>query len=247
MKVMLRVIGHIESCFREKFGTPRQGALVPESKARLRILPEFLPEHSLRGLEEFSHVWLILQFHLNSNKVLRPVVHPPRLGGKTIGLFASRSPHRPSPIGLTLARLRRVDGDCLHLGGVDLVNGTPILDIKPYLPDCDRPARPKTGWVRRSPYPRLKVEFLRSALADLDRLVPARRRASVKRLITESLSHDPRNPRDRSQLRPDKEMAFFVLHYDAYFRIRGGRVLVHRIVKADEAARKRPPLAAELV
>ena len=105
---MLRPIGLIESCFREKFGTPRQGALVPRAPARLRIRPEFIPEQSLVGLSEFSHVWLIFHFNLNTNKAFLSKIHPPRLQGKTMGVFASRSPHRPCPIGLTLARLKAV-------------------------------------------------------------------------------------------------------------------------------------------
>ena len=244
---MLRPIGFIESCFREKFGTPRQGALVPRAPARLRIRPEFIPEQSLVGLSEFSHVWLLFQFHLNTNKGFRSKIHPPRLQGGTIGVFASRSPHRPNPIGLTLARLKAVAGDTLLLEGVDLVNGTPILDIKPYLPACDRPSRPRIGWVDRCRAPRLRVCFTMSARADLDRVVPARSRAKVKRLIAASLSHDPRNPRDRAQLRPDKELAFFILHYDAYFRVQDGRARVFRIAPADEAARRRPPLAPGLL
>jgi tRNA-Thr(GGU) m(6)t(6)A37 methyltransferase TsaA len=244
---MMRPIGFIESCFREKFGTPRQGALVPTAPARLRIRPEFIPEQSLVGLSEFSHVWLLFQFHLNTNKGFRSKVHPPRLQGGTIGVFASRSPHRPSPIGLTLARLKAIEGDTLVLEGVDLVNSTPILDIKPYIPASDRPSRPRVGWVGRWRAPRLKVEFSKSALRDLERVVPARSRAKVKRLIMESLSHDPRNPRDRAQLRPDKELAFFFLHYDAHFRVQDGRAQVSRIVAADEAARRRPPLGPRLV
>jgi len=244
---MLRPIGFIESCFREKFGTPRQGALVPRAPARLRVLPEFIPEQSLVGLCEFSHVWLLFQFHLNTNKGFLSKIHPPRLRGGTIGVFASRSPHRPSPIGLTLARLKAVAGDTLLLEGVDLVNGTPVLDIKPYIPACDRPVRPRIGWVNRWRAPRLKVEFTASALADLARLVPARSRAKVRRLIMASLSHDPRNPRDRAQLRPDREMAFFILHYDAHFHVADGRAKVFRIDRADEAARRRPPLASGLL
>lgn len=243
---MMRVIGHIESCFREKFGTPRQGVLVPQSTARLRVGEEFLPGNSLRGLEEFSHVWLLFLFHLNRNKTLCSVVHPPRLRGKTVGVFASRSPHRPSPIGLTLARLERVEGSALILSGVDLVNGTPVIDIKPYLPACDRPARCRQGWVARCRAPRLEVSFARPALADLRRLVGSRRLARVKALIAASLSHDPRNPRDRSQMRPDKELAFFVRHYDVHFRVGAGRALVHRVEAADEAALGRPPLARDL-
>ena len=244
---MFRPIGFIESCYREKFGTPRQGALVPQAPARLRILPEFIPEQSLVGLAEFSHVWLIFHFNLNTNKAFLSKIHPPRLQGKTIGIFASRSPHRPCPIGLSLVRLKAVQGDTLLLEGVDLVNGTPVLDIKPYIPACDRPLRPRIGWVSRARASRLRVEFTPEALADLKDVVPARSRAKVKRLIAQSLSHDPRNPRDKAQLRPERRLAFFILHYDAHFHVRGRSAIVGRIFHADEAARRRPPLAAALV
>lgn len=241
---MLRPIGFIESCFREKFGTPRQGALVPEAPARLRIRPEFLPEHSLLGLEEFSHVWLVFRMHLNTQKAFRPKIHPPRLRGKTIGVFASRSPHRPNSIGLTLARLERIQGDTLHLAGVDLVNGTPVLDIKPYLNSSDRPRRARCGWAARCREPRLEVGFTAGALAQLRRAVPAAQRALVRRLILRSLSRDPRNPRDRAQMRPGKELLFFVLHYDVRFRIRGRRVRVFSVAPEVASAHDRPPLRA---
>ena len=244
---MLRPIGFITSCYREKFGTPRQGALVPRSPARLRISPEFIPEQSLEGLEEFSHLWLFFEFHQNTNKEFRAKIHPPRLQGKTIGAFASRSPHRPNPIGLTLTRLVGVQGDTLHLEGVDLVNGTPVLDIKPYIPACDRPTRPRIGWVDRHSVSRLEVVFTPAALADLRRLVPAGQRRRVRSLIADSLAHDPRNPRDRAQLRPDRGFAFFVLHYDVHFRIRAGCAVISSLVPADEAARRRSPLAVGLL
>jgi tRNA-Thr(GGU) m(6)t(6)A37 methyltransferase TsaA len=219
--------------------------LVPEAPARLRIKAEFLPEYSLLGLE-FSHVWLIFQFHLNTNKTFRPKIHPPRLRGKTIGVFATRSPHRPSPIGLTLAKIERIEGDTLYLSGVDLVNSTPILDIKPYIPGCDRPRRVRSGWVARCPAPRLKVVFTPGAQADLKRVVPARMRAKFKRILAASLSHDPRNPRDHAQLRDDKEMGFFLFHYDTYFRVIRGAAVISEIVAADEAARQRPALGPGL-
>jgi hypothetical protein len=148
---------------------------------------------------------------------------------------------------LTLARLKRIEGDMLYFEGMDLVNGTPVLDIKPYIPACDRPARPRVGWVGRWRAPRLKVEFVGTALADLERVVAPRDRAKVRRLIVESLTHDPRNPRDRAQLRPDRRLAFFILHYDVHFHVRDGRAEVFRIVPADEAARRRPPLGPGLL
>lgn len=132
-----RAIGRIESCFSERRGTPRQGMLAPAARSSLTIDRGVINPSSLEGLELFSHVWLLYDFHenTNSNKLhspqLRAKIHPPALGGEKIGLFATRTPHRPSPIGLTVARLHGVRGDTLELGGADLIDGTPVLDVKP--------------------------------------------------------------------------------------------------------------------
>ena len=173
-----RPIGHLQSCFVERRGTPRQGMLVPAARARLKVNAHVVqPKPALEGLEGFSHVWLLFDFHENTNankldsgrdaaaggaklKTMEPAhaasssaepvkarkpkqvakveqvrakVHPPGLGGGKIGLFATRTPHRPNPIGLSVARLISVEGDTLVLGGADLIDGTPILDVKPYL------------------------------------------------------------------------------------------------------------------
>lgn len=222
----LRVIGTLESCFPRKFGSPRQGHLVPDSMARLRLRPELIPEHALRGLEGFSHVWLLSYLHLCTNKGYRPTVHPPRLEGKTVGLFASRSPHRPSPVGLTLARLRAVEGGTLLLSGVDLADGTPILDVKPYLPACDRPAKARTGWPARLPARELSVRMapgVRRALRGLREPAEARR---LERLLRQVLRQDHRNPRDRSQMRPGKVLELFIEELLVEFSIDGKAAVV---------------------
>ncbi|XP_037563475.1 tRNA (adenine(37)-N6)-methyltransferase [Dermacentor silvarum] len=140
-------IGYVQTAFPFKNGTPRQGCICPDSQAVLILDKQVFtcPEHSLEGLDKFSHVWLLSVFNRNTRKedsgefAYRSKVQPPRLGGQTWGVLASRSPHRPCPVGLTLARLHSVQGSVLHLSGVDLVDGTPILDIKPYLPQYDSP------------------------------------------------------------------------------------------------------------
>lgn len=150
-------IGHIKTAFPFKNGTPRQGCICPDSQATLTLDKRVFtcPEHSLEGLDQFSHVWLLSVFDRNTRKegssttgelfAYRSKVQPPRLGGQTWGVLASRSPHRPCPVGLTLARLLSVQGCTLHLSGVDLVDGTPILDIKPYLPQYDSPQGGEPG------------------------------------------------------------------------------------------------------
>ncbi len=208
---MIKAIGFLESCFAEKFGTPRQPMLVPAAAAKLKIFKQFIPEQSLKGLEEFSHVWLLSWFHLNTNKSFKSTVHPPRLKGKTVGVFASRSPHRPSPIGLSVAKLEKIEGDTLYLSGADLVDGTPILDIKPYIPSYDLIARAKSGWTGRAGRAELKVAF-----APGFTVAPA-----LKKLLSQILKQDLRNPRDRSQLQDGREHELRLKDCSVTYEVRG--------------------------
>ncbi|XP_006629903.2 tRNA (adenine(37)-N6)-methyltransferase [Lepisosteus oculatus] len=134
-------IGYIESCFATKTGTPRQPTICTSSRATLRIKKAVFnnPEHSLVGLDQYSHVWIIFIFHKNGHQSYKAKVKPPRLNGLKTGVFSTRSPHRPNAIGLTLARLEKIAGDTVHLSGIDMIEGTPVLDIKPYIPDYDAP------------------------------------------------------------------------------------------------------------
>ncbi|KAK1420913.1 hypothetical protein QVD17_22878 [Tagetes erecta] len=140
-------IGVVRSCFSTRNGTPRQPLVVPLARARLMFDTALVPPASLEGLEEYSHCWIVYVFHLNtdldklwkdpSRSKLKAKVRVPRLKGEKMGLFATRSPHRPCPIGLTVAKVESVQGNSILLSGVDLVDGTPVLDVKPYLPYCD--------------------------------------------------------------------------------------------------------------
>jgi len=151
-------IGFIESCFRTKNGTPRQAGISRSAPARLTISSPRLnnPGFSLDELAGFSHVWVLFVFHLDENAaesegevaatgMVKSKVAPPRLGGRKVGVFATRSPHRPAPIGLSLVRLVAVDGATITLEGIDLVDGTPVLDIKPYIPTFDQPPESQSG------------------------------------------------------------------------------------------------------
>jgi len=227
----------LESCFQEKFGTPRQPHLVPGSFARLKIYPQYTPGHSLAGLSEFSHVWLLSWFHLSTNKTFHPKIHPPRLKGGKIGVFASRSPHRPNPLGLSLTKLERVEKDTLYLSGIDLVSGTPILDVKPYLPFSDTAAAPLSGWVPLNAFPELKVEFSARALKDISRLGPPGA-PDILRLIADTLRHDPRNRRDRTQMKDGAELAFFMLNREIKFSVSGGTATVLSLDAAAEFHKK---------
>jgi tRNA-Thr(GGU) m(6)t(6)A37 methyltransferase TsaA len=226
----LKIIGTLKSCFREKFGTPRQPHLVPGATATLKIARQYQPEQSLVGLERFSHVWLISYFHLNTNTRFSAKVHPPRLQGETIGLFASRSPHRPSPIGLSVARLVKVDGDTLHLACIDLVDGTPILDAKPYVPESDSFPDASAGWTKDAPFPSLKVAFEGQALEDIAAAEKRLKTKDLARLLSDILSQDLRNPRDRSQLKDGVELGFFLHDFDAHYAVREGVAIVLKLV-----------------
>ncbi|KAG8196857.1 hypothetical protein JTE90_027569 [Oedothorax gibbosus] len=141
-------IGHIKSCFNHKNGIPRQPSLCPTAKGTLTIQKSVFtnPEHSLIGLEEFSHIWILFLFHENGDRSnVKAKIHPPRLNGASVGVFSTRSPHRPSAIGLSLIKLDRIEGSTLHLSGLDLLNGTPVLDIKPYIPAYDVPYVPQSN------------------------------------------------------------------------------------------------------
>ncbi|XP_042883265.1 tRNA (adenine(37)-N6)-methyltransferase-like [Penaeus japonicus] len=138
-------IGHIKSWFHHKNGTPRQGSVTTLSRGIIRIDKKVFnnPQHSLEGLQEYSHIWIFFIFNKNienrDGKHTKTKVAPPRLNGKRIGIFATRSPHRPNPLGLTLARLEYIEGDCIYLSGLDILDGTPVVDIKPYIPQYDYP------------------------------------------------------------------------------------------------------------
>lgn len=139
----MKVIAHIRSDFSSKFGVPRQSGLVDSLEAAIVFEPEYRNADALRGLEDFSHLWLIWAFHHAVRDTWSPTVRPPRLGGNTrMGVFATRSPFRPNPIGLSSVRLDRVEltaeyGPVIYVRGADLVDGTPIFDIKPYIPYAD--------------------------------------------------------------------------------------------------------------
>jgi len=151
--IQLKEIAHIRTDFPEKFGIPRQSGLVCELRSVLVFEPEFRVEEALRGIEQFSHLWLIWEFSKAVRSGWSPTVRPPRLGGNTrMGVFATRSPFRPNPLGLSCVRLDSVehgtpDGTVLHLSGADLMDGTPIYDIKPYLPYVDSHPEAANGFA----------------------------------------------------------------------------------------------------
>lgn len=188
-------IGIIHSCFTEKFGIPRQSGLVTAAQARLEILPPFDQDEAFNGLDAFSHVWLVFVFHGIPSGKWHPTVRPPRLGGnRRTGVFATRSGFRPNAIGMSAVSLKKIfrtGGKLyLHLSGIDLLDQTPVLDIKPYLPYADSIPRACGGFASNPPHPSLTVEFTdqsRQSCMELETTYPG-----VTELIEQVLKTDPR-------------------------------------------------------
>ena len=160
-----KVIGYVRSDFPEKFGIPRQSGLVEELKARIVFEPEYLVQESFRGLEGYYRIWILWQFSEAVRDKWSPTVRPPKLGGnRRVGVFASRSPFRPNPIGLSAVRLDRIEldgaeGPVLHVSGADIMDGTPVLDIKPYLPYVDAYPDEMGGFAFQQKGGVLQVDF----------------------------------------------------------------------------------------
>ena len=161
----MKVIARIHNDFPTKFGIPRQSALAPELESMLVFEEEYRDPNALREIEQFSHLWLIWQFSEAVRKDWSPTVRPPRLGGnKRIGVFATRAPFRPNPIGLSAVKLERVEidpkfGPVIYVTGADLMNGTPILDIKPYIPYTDSIPSASGGYTEQTILHHLQVDF----------------------------------------------------------------------------------------
>jgi tRNA-Thr(GGU) m(6)t(6)A37 methyltransferase TsaA len=185
-------IGQVRSTYQQKFGTPRQPGLVKQSRAFVAIEPRFQPELSLMGLRDYSHMWIIFVFHRNDNLRFRAKVHPPRLRGETMGLFATRTPHRPNPIGLSLVEIESVEADGVWVRGVDLMDETPVLDIKPYLPEVEAKPEAKMGWTDKVADHAVEFEWLASAEKVLMAAQQRQPQIDLREMIEETVALDPR-------------------------------------------------------
>ena len=221
-------IGIIRTPYKEKFGIPRQSGLIEEAEGRLELLPPVDRAEALRSLEGFSHIWLIWVPHrsLDSEAVL--TVRPPRLGGnRKVGVFASRSPVRPNPIGLSLVRLVRVEAEsrppALVLSGIDLLDGTPVLDIKPYLPYADSVPDARGGYAPDAPGEKLAVSFSNEAESALAARPDG---DGLRLLISRIIALDPR-PAYRGDENAD--YAFRIADLDVHWTVRGDQAEVERI------------------
>ena len=188
----VKIIARIRSDFSQKFGIPRQSGLVEELEATVVFEPEFQDPEALRGLDGFSHLWLVWEFSKAKREGWSPTVRPPRLGGnQRLGVFATRSPFRPNPIGLSCVRLKGVelhtpDGPVIRVAGADLLDGTPIYDIKPYLPYADCKPEAVGGFASAPKEATLRVE----APGELLEKIPEEKRAALLGV----LAQDPRPP-----------------------------------------------------
>jgi len=228
-----KVIAHIETDFTTKFGVPRQAGLIPELEGRIVFEPEFRNADALRGMEGYSHLWLIWEFHLVTNEPsvksepserceFKPTVRPPRLGGNVrMGVFATRSPFRPNPIGLSSVEISRIElntpeGPVIYIKGADLMNGTPILDIKPYLPFTDSHPEARGGFTDQTKEQQpLEVIIPEGLLSDL----PANKLTALRQVLSQ-------DPRPHYQEDADRVYGLNFAGREVHFRVKGNTLTV---------------------
>lgn len=225
-EIKMKIIARIRSDFPTKFGIPRQSGLVRELRGRIVFEPEYRDENALRGLEQFSHLWLIWQFSEAVRSDWSPTVRPPRLGGnRSMGVFATRSPFRPNPIGLSCVRLLGLEkdgenGTILRVAGADLMDGTPIYDIKPYLAYADSHPDARGGFSDDVKDYGLKVVIPPKWLE----MVPADKREALEGV----LSQDPRPGYRRDDRRP---FGVRFANMDVRFTVDGDLLTVYEIIR----------------
>ena len=222
----MRIIGHIHTDFSSKFGIPRQSGLVPELKGVIIFEPEFRNPQAFRGLEEFSHIWILWKFSKSEKEHWSATVKPPRLGGKKrMGVFATRSPYRPNDIGLSSVRLEKINfdekmGPMLYVAGADLLDGTPIYDIKPYIAYTDSHPDAAEGFAGTVKEKELQVDFPEELLSKF----PKEKRDAILGV----LSQDPRPAYDTDETRLyGVEFAGF----DVRFTVTGELLQVKELIK----------------
>lgn len=219
----MKIIARIRTDFKEKFGIPRQSGIADELEGRIVFEPEYRVPDAIRGLDGYSHLWLIWQFSEAQRDTWSPTVRPPRLGGnRRMGVFATRSPYRPNPIGLSSVRLSRIehtaDGDVIVVTGADLLDGTPIYDIKPYLAFTDSHPDAVGGFADPVREYALRVEFSTELLSKID---VAKHSALMK-----ILQHDPR---PSYQDAPEREYGMRFSDYEIFFKVEAGVLTVTRV------------------
>ncbi len=217
----MKIIGHIETDYKEKFGIPRQSGLVKESTGRILFEKEYNVPEAFRGLEDFSHIWVLWQFSEAVRESWSPTVRPPLLGGnKRMGVFATRSPFRPNSIGLSALKLEKIEhskseGVILYVSGADLMDGTPVYDIKPYLPYADSIPDAVGGFTENLEERRLKVDFPKELL---EKVAKEKRTALTAVLETD--------PRPSYQDDPERVYGMHFACYEVKFIVEGKTLTV---------------------
>ena len=225
MEATIRPIAYMRSDFPTKFGIPRQSGLAENLQSTIIFEPEFRNPEALRGIEDFTHIWIIWQFSKAVRNEWSPTVRPPRLGGNTrLGVFATRSPFRPNSLGLSSVRLVAVEdtkefGTVLHVAGADLMDGTPIFDIKPYIPYADSHPEASGGFTDSADNFLLEVDFPENLLS----LLPEDKRAAA----VEVLSHDPRPSYQSSS---ERIYGLPFANFDLRFQVSGKKLTVIDVI-----------------
>ncbi len=223
----LKVIAHIKTDFPTKFGVPRQSGLVDGLKAKIVFEPEYRNPDALRGLDGFSHIWLLWAFSQTEIDGWQPTVRPPRLGGNTrMGVFATRSPYRPNSIGLSSVKLEEIRydenyGNVLIVSGADLIDGTPIYDIKPYLPFTDSHPDAVGGFADKQFDLCLQVVFPDELLD----LIPEEKREALKKVLSQ-------DPRPHYQNDPERVYGMSFAGFDVRFKVEEDVLIVCDIIKS---------------
>ena len=224
--MILQVIAHIHTEFPTKFGIPRQSGIIDSLQGTIVFEPEYRNPEAIRGLEEFSHLWLIWEFSEAKRETWSPTVRPPRLGGNVRkGVFATRSPFRPNPIGLSSVKLEKIEidpklGPVLHVSGADLMDGTPIYDIKPYIVYTDSHPEAVSGFASKPAEYLLEVDFPEELLQQ----VPEAQRGSLIAV----LAHDPR---PQYQDDPERVYGMGFADWGIKFKVNGIQLKVLEITK----------------
>lgn len=232
--IQIKPVARIHTDFPAKFGIPRQSGLIRELKGTIVFEPEFRNPDALRGIEQYSHLWLIWEFSENVREGWSPTVRPPRLGGnKRMGVFATRSPFRPNALGLSCVELESVElqtenGPLLHVAGADLMDGTPVFDIKPYLPFSDSYPDARGGFTDRTRNYALEVEFP----ANLLNIV----KEQLREALISTLSHDPR---PSYQNDPERIYGMEFAEYDVRFRVKENCLSVCEVLVRPDSEKKR--------
>lgn len=214
-------IGVIRSPYKEKFAVPRQPGLVKSCSGELHLLPPYNQADAVRGLEGFSHLWVLFVFHQTMEGGWRPTVRPPRLGGNArMGVFATRSTFRPNPIGMSLVELKGIrcqkEQVILELGSLDLVEGTPVVDIKPYLPFAESLPDARASYAQQAPQADIAVYFIDEIAQQLPSL--EQRYPHLGTFIRDVLAQDPR-PAYRKEEESGKTYAVWLLDFNVRWRV----------------------------